>query len=44
MIGDPKFKIGDIVSFSSGEDTTKESVYVVDQYCPFKHEGPILSL
>lgn len=44
MIGDPKFKIGDIVSFSSGEDTIKESVYVVDQYCLHKHEGPILSL
>lgn len=44
MIGNSRFKIGDIVSFSSGEDTTKESVYVVDQYCPYKHEGPILSL
>lgn len=44
MIGNPKFNICDIVSFSSGEDTIKESVYVVDQYCPYKHEGPILSL
>jgi hypothetical protein len=44
MIGNPRYKIGDIVSFSSGEDKTKESVYVVDQYCPYKHEGPILSL
>lgn len=44
MIGKPRYKIGDIVSFSSGEDTIKESVYVVDQYRPFKYEGPILSL
>ena len=44
MIGKPRYKIGDIVSFSSEEDTIKESVYVVDQYCPFKYEGPILSL
>lgn len=44
MIGKSRYKIGDIVSFSSGEDTTKESVYVVDQYYLHKHEGPILSL
>lgn len=44
MIGKPRYKIGDFVSFSSGEDTIKESVYVVDQYCFHKHEGPILSL
>lgn len=43
MIGKPKFEIGDIVSFS-GKDATKESVYVVDQYCFHKHEKPILSL
>lgn len=43
MIGKPKFEIGDIVSFS-GEDATKESVYVVSGYCFYKHEGPILSL
>lgn len=30
MIGKPKYKIGDIVSFSSGEDIIKEYVYVVD--------------
>lgn len=44
MIGKPKFKIGDIVSFLSGEDTIKESVYVVNGYCFYKHTEPVLSL
>ena len=44
MIGKPKFKIGDIVSFSSREDTTKGSVYVVDRQWPYKPTGPVLSL
>lgn len=44
MIGKPKFEIGDIVSSLSEEDTIKESVYVVNGYCFYKHEDPILSL
>ena len=44
MTGKSKFKIGDIVSSSDEEDTTKRSVYVVDGYGLYKHIGPVLSL
>lgn len=32
MIGKPKFKIGDIISSLSEEDTIKEPVYVVNHF------------
>lgn len=44
MTGKPRYQIDDIVSLSSGEDTTKRSIYVIDRQWPYKPIGPVLSL
>ena len=41
MLGKPKFKVGDIVTFSFGEDTIKGAVYIVDRYGTYKDKSDV---
>ena len=41
MIGKPKYKIGDIVKFSFGEDIITGAIYVVDRNGTFEDKSDV---
>lgn len=41
MLGNPKYKIGDIVTFSFGEDTITGAIYIVDRNGTYEDKSDV---